>query len=438
MNGTTCLAKLIVVFFVAILMVNGALAKDFAQQYKLFKEHCHRWASATALTEYNRAMNEARLLHGDFALGKRSAEEVIKELSRQGYVNKRLYFEYNWDPFSRKGYTFSSSLYSDLSLDLAGYFKKRFRGAFLKKGLVDSSFRVRWFVLQCLARRTDITPLKLVLKAYVFEKREQLLQHYIRLLISDRFVKVALRYKKYPKSVVRRITISVNAARTMYQKAQVLFLAVMFTKERPTFEIPVVIHQMEQGYSLSYLVKLFKSYPEKWVEEFTVPFKEGYGDQHAKLLTIFSHFPDNPTCLEALAHALENRSTGHFSDLRAKIIKTWQKMTGIEFKGDISPYLAWYEDKKKGGRKMQEKVRVTGTAQNAKGGAVLLVEGAPYYIPQLDEWPDEFLGQKVEVTAIKKVEQFLPEATVDKDGAISQGAVGQQTTLRQATWKKVP
>lgn len=438
MNRRTCFAKLIVVFFAATLLVNGASAKDFTQQYKEFKEHCHRWASATALTEYNRAMNEARLLHGDFELGKRSAKEVIKELTRQGYVNKRLYFEYDWDPFSRKGYSFSSSRYSNLSLDLAGYFKKKYRGAFLKKGLVDSSFRVRWYVLQCLARRTDVTPLKIVLKAYVFEKREQLLQHYIRLLVSDRFVKAALRYNKYPKSVIKRITLSINAARTMYEKAQVLFLAVMFTKERPKFEIPVVIHQMEQGYSVAYLVKLFQSYPEKWVEEFTIPFKEGYGDQHAKLLTIFSHFADNPTCLAALAHALKNRSTGHFSDLRAKIIKTWQEITGIEFKGDISPYLAWYEEKKKRGRKMVKKVTMTGTAQNAKGGAVLLVEGAPYYIPQLDEWPDELLGQEVEVTAIKKVEQFLPEVTVDKDGAISQGALGQQTTLRQATWKKVP
>ncbi len=402
-----------------------------------FEEHCHRWASSVALAEYNRALSEVRLLHGDIDLKGRSAKEVIIELSKQGYVKKSLYFEYEWDPFALENYTFSSTKFEELEPLPEKFFQGRIRGALLKKGLQHPSYRVRWFVLQYLSRKTEVTPLRTVLKAYVHEKKEHLLPYFMSLLVTERFVKAAAKYKSYPRSVVLRIKRSIRAAQRMDEKAQALFLAVMFTDARPSFEIPVVIYQLEQGYAISYLIRLFRTYPAKWVEEFTVPFREGYGDQHEKLLRIFEHFPQNRKVLAALHFALNNRQKGHFSDIRAKIIGTWQTITGIEYKGSIEPYNAWYKTRK-GGKMSKERVTVVGRAANAKGGAVVVVDGAPYYLPQLDEWPDDLLGKTVEVTGIKSREQFIPEVVVDKDGAISQGAVGQQTTIREATWKKVP
>lgn len=77
---------------------------------------------------------------------------------------------------------------------------------------------------------------------------------------------------------------------------------------------------------------------------------------------------------------------------------------------------------------------LVGTAENAKGGAVLLVDDTPVYVEGLAEWPDALLHTKVKATGVRTRKQVLPEATVDATGAISQGAVGQQDVLERATW----
>lgn len=77
---------------------------------------------------------------------------------------------------------------------------------------------------------------------------------------------------------------------------------------------------------------------------------------------------------------------------------------------------------------------LVGTAENAKGGAVLLVDDTPVYIEGLDAWPDALLHAKVKATGVRARKQYLPEATVDATGAVSQGAAGQQDVLERATW----
>lgn len=78
---------------------------------------------------------------------------------------------------------------------------------------------------------------------------------------------------------------------------------------------------------------------------------------------------------------------------------------------------------------------LVGRAENAKGGAVLLVGEVPYYVLGLDAWPDALLHQRVQVTGVPGRRQYLPEATVDASGAVSQGAVGPQDVLEDATWR---
>lgn len=82
-----------------------------------------------------------------------------------------------------------------------------------------------------------------------------------------------------------------------------------------------------------------------------------------------------------------------------------------------------------------EKVTLTGTAQNAKGGAVLVDGDKVYYLAGVDSWPDEVHGKKVQVTGVTTRRQYLPEARQAKDGAWSQGAVGQQDVIDAPTWK---
>lgn len=80
---------------------------------------------------------------------------------------------------------------------------------------------------------------------------------------------------------------------------------------------------------------------------------------------------------------------------------------------------------------------VVGTARNAKGGAVVVGDdGLVVYVQGLDSWPDELDGQAVIATGHLIEKAYLPVATVDKDGAISQGTDGPglQWVLEDATW----
>lgn len=85
-----------------------------------------------------------------------------------------------------------------------------------------------------------------------------------------------------------------------------------------------------------------------------------------------------------------------------------------------------------------KQVTIRGTAREAKGGSVVLVDGNPVYLPEIEGWPDGVDGKVVVVKGELQVEKFIPSPTVDADGAISQGAHGKQTVLRKAEWKLAP
>lgn len=82
-----------------------------------------------------------------------------------------------------------------------------------------------------------------------------------------------------------------------------------------------------------------------------------------------------------------------------------------------------------------QRVRLSGLARDAKGGAVLLLDGAPLYLAGLQSWPSEVHGKAVAVGGKLVEKQYLPEATVDARGAISQGARGTQWVLEAPTWR---
>lgn len=79
-------------------------------------------------------------------------------------------------------------------------------------------------------------------------------------------------------------------------------------------------------------------------------------------------------------------------------------------------------------------VRLVGIAENAKGGAVVLVGKSPVYIAGKDSWPEAMRTKRVSLGGTLVREQFLPVATVSPKGEVSQGtAGGSQTVLRDAT-----
>ena len=64
-------------------------------------------------------------------------------------------------------------------------------------------------------------------------------------------------------------------------------------------------------------------------------------------------------------------------------------------------------------------VRLTGVAKNAKGGAVLLVNGAPVYLEKLAAWPPEVLDTAVEASGELVDVAVLPEATTSESGELA-------------------
>jgi hypothetical protein len=81
-------------------------------------------------------------------------------------------------------------------------------------------------------------------------------------------------------------------------------------------------------------------------------------------------------------------------------------------------------------------VTLAGTARDAKGGAVLVLQGKePVYIDELPSWPEKLHGKKVKAKGTLRHRQYLPEAKVDEKGAISQGTVGKQYVLENAQWE---
>ncbi len=47
-----------------------------------------------------------------------------------------------------------------------------------------------------------------------------------------------------------------------------------------------------------------------------------------------------------------------------------------------------------------EQVTVVGTAQNAAAGAIVSLDGRPVYVSQLEQWPPDLVGRKVEVSGV--------------------------------------
>lgn len=84
---------------------------------------------------------------------------------------------------------------------------------------------------------------------------------------------------------------------------------------------------------------------------------------------------------------------------------------------------------------MTELSSLSGTAGNAKGGAVIEADdGRVVYVIDLDSWPDELLGQRVTATGRLERRKYIPDPVVAADGAISQGAEGDQWVLDDAEW----
>lgn len=90
------------------------------------------------------------------------------------------------------------------------------------------------------------------------------------------------------------------------------------------------------------------------------------------------------------------------------------------------------------GKVMNTRVRVSGIAQNAKGGALLVVgKDSTWYVEKLDSWPAEVLGKLVGVGGKLVDKQYLPQGGKNEKGEWVQGAEGSQNVIESPTWRVI-
>lgn len=131
----------------------------------------------------------------------------------------------------------------------------------------------------------------------------------------------------------------------------------------------------------------------------------------------------------------------------------WEALLGarVRVEGTLRPSLSEHEQsllaphlRNPGTPKKEERalsklvgsrVRLAGTARDAKGGAVLLIKDSPLYLAGLESWPAEATGKQVAVGGTLVNRQYLPEAKKNAKGEWSQGAAGTQLVLESPTWR---
>ena len=131
----------------------------------------------------------------------------------------------------------------------------------------------------------------------------------------------------------------------------------------------------------------------------------------------------------------------------------WEKLVGVRVRveGTLRPSLSEHEqsllaphlrnpgtpkkEERALGKLVGSRVRLSGIARDAKGGAVLLVGASPLYLAGLESWPMEANGRLVAVGGTLVDRQYLPEAKKNAKGEWSQGAEGTQLVLESPSWR---
>ncbi|NJO87505.1 MAG: hypothetical protein HC831_00015 [Chloroflexia bacterium] len=85
-----------------------------------------------------------------------------------------------------------------------------------------------------------------------------------------------------------------------------------------------------------------------------------------------------------------------------------------------------------------KEITITGTALNAKLGAVIQTEsGEIYYLTDIYEWPDEAINKKIKVTGSISSEYYDPKDLKTKEGAYKTGMSGEKVNIKNAKWEIV-
>lgn len=86
-------------------------------------------------------------------------------------------------------------------------------------------------------------------------------------------------------------------------------------------------------------------------------------------------------------------------------------------------------------KNIDKSVTLSGTALDAKAGAVIKIEDGLVYMNDLTAWPPEVIGNQV-IAAGKLIRQkFLLDPVTSPSGLTPQGAFGDQFVLEKPSWR---
>ena len=147
-------------------------------------------------------------------------------------------------------------------------------------------------IKECVERFHKEIPIRIFLKGISREQSLDFLQYYIEPLRNKTFYsKIPTdAAEKVPMSFKQRIKEYSDKAKTRADKANSLFLNILFSKHLPKLQIRTLMYLMDQNFPKDFLLKVFKRYPISFLEEFVEPFTKGYGNQFSTLLYLFENF----------------------------------------------------------------------------------------------------------------------------------------------------
>ena len=321
------------------------------KSYSEFKNYAIQWGSNKMTSELNRAIKHLQLIHGNtFNPFNASPELLVQEMQAKAYLDETIYIDIKNDPVE----WYKQELRS-ISYPQAGRknFNQRLKYSI---NLISQAFSIEtnpyvklFAIKECVERLHKEIPIRIFLKGISREQSLEFLHYHIEPLRNKIF------YSKIPTDAAEKVPMSFKQrikeysanAKTRVDKANALFLNILFSKHLPKLEIRTLMYLMDQNFPKDFLLKVFKKYPISFLEEFIEPFTKGYGNQFATLLYLFEEFHSSPAILNALKYALMNRREKHFVFHQGAILETWQRISSLTYKGNDQIYLDWYESKLK-------------------------------------------------------------------------------------------
>ena len=321
------------------------------KSYSEFKDYAIQWGSNKMTSELNRAVKHLQLIHGNsFNPFEAAPELLVKEMQAKAYLDETIYVDIKNDPVEWYKQELRSISYPEAGLKNVNENLKYSINLISQAFSTETNPYVKLFAIkECVERVHREIPIRIFLKGISREQDLEFLQYYIEPLRNELFYSKIPKdaAEKVPKSFKQRIKEYSNNAKTRVQKANALFLNILFSNHLPKLEIRTLMYLMDQNFPKDFLLKVFRKYPISFLEEFVEPFTKGYGNQFATLLYLFEEFHSSPTILSALKFALVNRREKHFVFHQGAILQTWQKISSLTYNGDDQIYLDWYESKLK-------------------------------------------------------------------------------------------